>query len=306
MDKKPGIHNNLFKTYEALGLPLDDMDPDAGFTIHNIRAHHPELPFTSASYRPEYFSFLFVKNGRGRYTIDDLTFETEPGTIYFTNPGHVKSFHWREMEEVYLITFSEAYLKEHVQTDVFREFPFLLAEIVRPRVLPPAVFRVFEELYRQIDREYHSDSPYRHKIIASLFVVLLLKIKENFFRDYNPLQEGTRGSQIVKTFKKNLERHYRELLTGKTEKPYRVQDYAALQNLHPSYLNNVIKTKTGKPISTWITEKTMAEAKSLLQNSALTVKEIAYALGFSESTHFSNYFKKNAELSPADYRRRHL
>lgn len=303
MDKKPGIHNNLFKTYEALGLPLDDVDPDAGFTIHNIRAHHPDLPFTSTSYRPEYFSFLFVKNGRGRYTIDDLTFETEPGTIYFTNPGHVKSFHWREMEEVYLITFSEAYLKEHVQSDVFREFPFLLAEIVRPRVLPPVVFRVFEELYRQIDREYHSDSPYRHKIIAALFVVLLLKIKENFFQDYNPLHEGTRGSQIVKTFKKNLERHNRDLITGKTEKPYRVQDYASLQNLHPSYLNNVIKTKTGKPISTWITEKTMAEAKSLLQNSTLSIKEIAYSLGFSESTHFSNYFKKNAGQSPADYRR---
>jgi AraC family transcriptional activator of pobA len=56
---------------------------------------------------------------------------------------------------------------------------------------------------------------------------------------------------------------------------FRVQDYAAAQHLHPNYLTNVVKTKTGKPISAWIADKTIAEAKSLLQNSASSIKEIA-------------------------------
>jgi AraC family transcriptional activator of pobA len=42
----------------------------------------------------------------------------------------------------------------------------------------------------------------------------------------------------------------------------------------------------------------------MLQNSSAPIKEIAYLLGFAESTHFSNYFKKHTDLSPALFRKR--
>ena len=102
-----------------------------------------------------------------------------------------------------------------------------------------------------------------------------------------------------------LEKHYRDLSKGLVEKAYRVQDYADAQSLHPNYLNNVITAKTGKSVGTWIAEKTIAEAKSLLQNSSSSIKEISYLLGFSESTHFSNYFKKHTGISPVLYRNQH-
>ena len=121
---------------------------------------------------------------------------------------------------------------------------------------------------------------------------------------YNPIYEGNRGSQIVKTFRRDLESHFRDLLSGKAEKVFRAHDFAMLQSLHPSYLNNVIKTKTGKAMSVWIAEKTVTEAKGLLQDPAMSIKAIAFTLGFAESTHFSAYFKKHAELSPVEYRRR--
>ena len=297
------FYKNLYDTYSKLGLPVENIDPSTDFTINNLKELHPELPFKSHSYRPNYFSFLFVKDANGRYNTDDLSFTSEPGTIYFTNPGHQKSFEWFRIEEVYLITFTEQYLKENVHPDIFKEFPFLLAETVHPKVLQPEAFAEFEQLYLQIYKEYRQDSVYKKKIIANLFVVLLLKIKEYFWQDYNPIYEGNRSSQIVKSFKKALEAHYRDLVNGKTEKVFRAHDYAALQSLHPSYLNNVIKSKTGKSITTWISEKTIAEARSLLQQSSLSIKEIAYVLGFMESTHFSNYFKKHMDCSPADYRK---
>ncbi|MBS1659917.1 MAG: AraC family transcriptional regulator [Bacteroidetes bacterium] len=297
------FYRNLYDTYYKLGLSVEGIDPNAEFTINKLQDLHPELPFKSHPYRPNYFSFLFVKDANGRYTTDELEFETVPRTIYFTNPGHQKSFEWFRMEDVYLVTFTEQYLKENVHQDIFQEFPFLLAETVHPKVLEPETFAEFEQLYLQIYKEYHQHSSYKKKIIANLFVVLLLKIKEYFWQDYNPISEGNRSSQIVKSFKKDLEAHYRDLINGKVENVFRAHDYADLQSLHPSYLNNVIKSKTGKPVSAWISEKTIAEAKSLLQHSTSSIKEIAYLLGFGESTHFSNYFKKHTELSPADYRK---
>jgi AraC-like DNA-binding protein len=294
--------NRLKDQYEHFGIPVEIDDKDE-FTIHDLK--HIHGPFQSPVYRTNFFSFVFVKNAAGKYTTDDLVFTTEPGTIYFTNPGHYKSHEWHRIEEVWLVTMSESFLKENVHAAIFEEFPFLLAETVAPRVLKPEAFAEFEELYLLIHKAYSGASPYRNKIIGNLFVVLLLKIKEYFWEDYNPIYEGNRSSQIVKNFKRTLEKHYRDLGKGIAEKVFRIQDYAEEQHLHPNYLGNVIKSKTGKTVSTWITEKTIAEAKSLLQSSKNSIKEIAYQLGFTESTHFSNYFKKHTDLSPVQYRKQH-
>ncbi|HEY9048959.1 MAG TPA: helix-turn-helix domain-containing protein [Ohtaekwangia sp.] len=297
------IYENLYSTYKSLGLPVDTIDQSKDFTINNLADIHKKFPFKSSVYRPSYFSFVFVKDAHGKYSTDDLTFDTVPGTIYFTNPGHHKAFEWFDMRELYLVTLSESFLKENVHPEIFEEFPFLLAETVRPRTLAPEAFAEFENLYLQILKEYKATSPYKYRIIGNLFVVLLLKVKEYFWADYNPIYEGNRSSQIVKNFKENLEKHYRDLADNKVQVLYQVQDYARLQSLNPNYLSNVIKSKTGKSISSWIADKTIAEAKSLLKNSSVPIKQIAFQLGFSESNHFSNYFKKHTNLTPNEFRK---
>jgi AraC family transcriptional activator of pobA len=133
--------------------------------------------------------------------------------------------------------------------------------------------------------------------------VLLLKIKERFWDTYNPIEEGSRSSQIVKSFKKLLEKHYLELARGVLETPFHVQNYASVLNLHPNYLSQVIKSKTGKSVAAWISEKSVATAKALLKNTVLSTKEIAYRLGYSEATHFSRFFKKQTGVTPAAYRK---
>lgn len=45
-------------------------------------------------------------------------------------------------------------------------------------------------------------------------------------------------------------------------------------------------------------------AKSLLENTSLSAKEIAYRLGFSDEHYFSNFFKKRTGIRPAEYKKR--
>lgn len=303
MSRKEMIPDTLYDLYKSLGIPVDLLDPADEFTVHDVKDLLTELPITSPRFRPNYFNFLFVRSAYGRYTIDDMAFDFEPGTIYFTNPGCYRTFGWNSIEVAWLITFNESYLKEYVHPEIYKEFPFLLTETVRPLRLGVEEFPEFEQWCILLYKEQRSDSPYKKKIVGSLFVVLLLKIKARFWKDYNPIYEGNRGSQIVKTFKKELERHFRDLVGGKVERVFRAHDFAESQHLHPSYLNNVIKSKTGKSMSVWIAEKTIAEAKSLLQDVTIPIKEIAYRLGFAESTHFSAFFKKHTAVSPADYRK---
>lgn len=288
--------------YNALGMPIEQ---DASFTINDLLDIHNSLPYKSPVFRTNYYSFIFVKHGAGNYTTDEQTFEYGPRTIYFTNPGHLKAFEFYQLKEAYLITLSEAFLKENVHQDVFKEFPFLLAETVPPQSLPPKAFEAFERLYLQILEAYQGDSKYRYRIIGNLFVVLMLKIKETFWRNYSSLEEGDRSSQIVKKFKERLESHYKDLLEDKIDYQFQAQDYAKAQQLNPSYFSQVIKSKTGKTVSQWMFEKTISQANAYLVHSELSIKEIAYKLGFTETAHFSNFYKKHTQSTPSAFRKQH-
>ena len=303
MESKNPASKSLFDLYKMLNLRVDLIQTAEGFTIHNLKDIGFKLPYQSPSFRPDYFSFLFVKDGLGQYTIDENTFKVKPHSIYFTNPSNYRTFSWKTIEEIYLITFDETFLKKYVSKEIFEDFPFLLTETVQPKVASDEFYQSVEDLYLQIHHEYIGQSPLKYKMIGHLLAVVLYKIKEYFWQDYNPIYEGNRSSQIVKSFKQLLERHYRDLSSGKAESAFKIQDYADAQHLHPNYLSNVIKTKTGKPLATWIADKTISEAKSLLQNSSVSIKEITFKLGFSETAHFSNYFSKHADISPATYRR---
>lgn len=297
--------NSLFQLYQALNLSVELFDLAEGFTVFNLNEIGFELPYVSDSFRPNFFSFLFVKNGNGKYTIDEQTFEVEPHSIYFTNPSNYRTFSWNKIDDVLLITFDETFLKKYIGEEVYTDFPFLLTEIVRPKVVTDTFFREVEAVNSQILDEYRKNTIYKYRVIGHLLAVLLFKIKEHIWTDYNPIYEGNRSSQIIISFKRILERHYRDLSSGKIDVVFRVQDYATALNLHPNYLSSVIKSKTGKNITAWIAEKTLTEAKSLLQNDDIPIKEITYKLGFTETAHFSNFFKKYEGISPISYRKSH-
>lgn len=173
---------DLPELYETMGLPVEPLDASSGLTIHFLQETFTEFPFKSVPFRPNYFSFLFIREAFGKYTIDDQCFEVRPGTVYFTNPGNYRVFEWYSIDDTCLVTFNEAYLKENVHEDVYRDFSFLLTETVEPRVLSDEQFTVVRQLYQQIHNEYRGNSPYKNRIIGSLMVALLLKIKEFFFR----------------------------------------------------------------------------------------------------------------------------
>lgn len=294
------LYGTLSSFYQALGIPFTQ---EMEFTIHATEKLRRQYPGKSPLFRANYYTFMLIREGYGRYIIDSHTFDTKPHTIYFTNPGHVKGFEIIQPYHGHLITFSEKFLKQYIGDGVFDEFPFLLAETVPPHYLDAAPFATFAALCTQMTSEYQGESPYKYKILGGLTAVFLLKIKAMFWDDYDPQAEGSHASPIVTAFKKNLESHFRALAAGETDQILQVQDFAQMQNLHPNYFSTVIKSKTGKTVNTWISEKTIAEAQALLAQTSQPIKEIAYRLGFQEPTHFSRFFKKHTNLTPSAFRR---
>lgn len=71
-------------------------------------------------------------------------------------------------------------------------------------------------------------------------------------------------------------------------------------------LNNASKKHTGKTAQSIVHSFTISEAKRILIYEKISIKEVAYALGFRDSFYFSAFFKKHTEMSPKTYREKHM
>jgi AraC-like DNA-binding protein len=78
--------------------------------------------------------------------------------------------------------------------------------------------------------------------------------------------------------------------------------FASHLSVHVNHLNRALRETTGKTTSRIIAERVTQEARSLLLHTTWNVNEIAWTLGFEESAHFINFFRKNTSVSPGSFR----
>jgi AraC family transcriptional regulator, transcriptional activator of pobA len=79
-------------------------------------------------------------------------------------------------------------------------------------------------------------------------------------------------------------------------------DFANQLHVHVNHLNHSLKKSTQKTTTQIISDRILQESKILLRESTWNVSEIAWALGFSEVSHFNNFFKKHMQISPLKFR----
>jgi AraC family transcriptional regulator, transcriptional activator of pobA len=119
----------------------------------------------------------------------------------------------------------------------------------------------------------------------------------------NSLQKPRKASQRIATlFLELLERQFPINNSQPTLKLRTPSDFANQLNVHVNHLNRSLKETTQKTTTQIISERILQESKILLSHSNWTVSEIAFALKFTEVTHFNNFFKKHTQASPLKFR----
>ncbi len=124
---------------------------------------------------------------------------------------------------------------------------------------------------------------------------LILEFLYDFASAKKPVAEKpSRGEQLFVVFMKSIALHYAERLT--------VADYAAEACLTVRHFSTLIQQYSGQTPKQWIHTFTINQAKHLLMQPGMQVKEVADRLGFPEQFTFRKYFKTHTGLSPTDYR----
>ena len=84
---------------------------------------------------------------------------------------------------------------------------------------------------------------------------------------------------------------------------FTVRDLATEVHLSPSHLQRLFKHQTGVSIGGWLHEQRLQRAAHLLTNSYMSVKEIAYTLGYEHASSFVRAFGRRFAQAPAHYRK---
>jgi AraC family transcriptional activator of pobA len=104
------------------------------------------------------------------------------------------------------------------------------------------------------------------------------------------------------TRKEKLVFRFLEILDVHCTKEHTVKFYSDTLFISNGHLSKVVKQVTSKTIKELIKEAIILEAKILLQDENLTILQIIEELHFSNSSSFSNFFKKSTCMSPSEYR----
>lgn len=139
---------------------------------------------------------------------------------------------------------------------------------------------------------------YQHlklELIKSMGQTICYEILNMYFTNQplQPLQQGKKDV-VFQNFMLSLFRFYR--------KERDVSFYARMQHITPRYFSTIIKEKTGDSALQWIVRMVITEAKQLLEESDLSIKEIADQLNFPTQSFFGKYFKQYVGVSPKEYR----
>jgi len=176
-----------------------------------------------------------------------------------------------------------------------QQFPFLVNPlnsqiIVFDNATRARVRKVFEILNQILHVDQH---PTDTEIILAYLNSLLSELNCAYFKNKEPINIlNTNLSKFVE-FKLVVETHL-------TEQPS-INAIAEKLALTPNSLYRIVKEYSGTSPKDFLTTRLMIEAQRKLRYSNLSVKELAYELGFNDPDYFSRLFKKCTGKSVSEF-----
>lgn len=128
--------------------------------------------------------------------------------------------------------------------------------------------------------------------IAKHFTHEIKRSYESMLLTYQ--QQDTHHDELIIKIQEWLQVHYQESI--------QIDALADLFQISVRSLNRRFKAATRMTPLHYLQETRIDQAKQLLKQSNLAVAEIAFAVGYQDTSHFGSLFRKHTGITPMDYR----
>nr|WP_295929524.1 AraC family transcriptional regulator [uncultured Dyadobacter sp.] len=243
-----------------------------------------------------YHRIIFTQQAHGEIEIDGVAFPFTGDKLFLLSKGQLCRYTTSSAAQGYELSFGDCFW-ERTPGSASNCKAVLFNNTAENQCLPLTEVNGQELtfLFETLCNEFNT-SDYVNKLdaLAAYLKIIMIKIA-------NINAEAGAGFD---NYEKQVYRQFIELVSRKYQSVHEVSEYAAELNIPARRLTDICKRCGGKGAKEIINGQLIAEAKRSLQFSSQPVKEIAYLLHFSTPEQFSHFFKKNAAMSPQDYRTR--
>ena len=250
---------------------------------YDLTSHYMTKP-----HRIKFYNILYFTSGDDYHYVDFKKYQVKKGSLIFLNKDQIHSFSKTANYKGYIILFTDKFLSRNL-INIQKVFYNILS---KPYILDDC-FEEFETIFKQLINEYEdTNNLFKEKIFVSLFNYLILKSEKLLSNEINDNQ-NEKYLTIFEEFTNLLHENYRLSRN--------VNFYAEKLSISPKHLNTLCRKFLNLSTKNTIDNFVVLEAKrELISNSP--IKEIAYKLGFLETTNFVKYFKKQTNISPSKFK----
>lgn len=255
-----------------------------------------------------HFEIVFIKEGSGTHTINNISFQYRDKDIFILSPGDSHIFNINSNTKFYFIKFTESLFTRGIDIiNKKRWIEKIESVLLNPNLLPGDIKyeqkdkdKMFQLLDIIIEENYY-DKEYKDSIISDTVSIIISLISRNICKIYcekqiNNKKDKNRMNDIFSYIQENI--YINENL--------KIDNIANHLNLSKNYISIFFKKNYGESLQHYILKYRLIIAENRIRLSDYTISEIAYQLGFSDESHFNKAFKKKYNMNPGEYRKRNI
>ncbi len=280
-------------TQEARKFMTDYCDEDVVLLDNIHQAEH-----VRGTIRAEFFLLVLVEQGQSNIVINEEEVFLKNGDLLICTPGNfIKSgmvslnFHCR------IFISSPTYTHNILKDTRLNSLQYLITSPCISLRLTSREQNIIKDYYALISAYGgFTHEELRKQCVRKLMQAFSFAVA-TFLLERGHIQPATTHCAADSLFRSFL-RILHEHPSGRS-----VRYYAEKLSISPKYFNTICKQMTGKTASTLINEELVSQAKVLLGDPDLSIKQIAATLGFSNQSHFGTFMRRETGTSPQALRK---
>lgn len=286
MNKLPVLNINQFK------IEKGKEDLYASILSEHLVIHDAAI---NKPHKHDFYLIVLFTEGEGIHEIDFKTYPIKEGALFLIKPGQTHFWKFSEKVEGYIFFHSKSFYDFHFPNKRIMNYPFfhnyLNASVL---YLEKKSVVSYVQLFKNIITESTSEDLFVMQKI-SLLIDMLYIDTTRLLRELNDFKVESNKKRVshFNDLESLVDHHYLE--------QKRPKYYAEQLNVSTKHLNKIVNETIGISTSDLIQERIILEAKRLLVHGKYTSQEIAYELGFDDSSYFSRFFKKKCGVSPSEF-----
>lgn len=227
---------------------------------------------------------LLVRRGGGMALLEAGAVRMRAMSLVNVPAGDVHAFSWKPGTQGWVVTLPDELLRR-LLADAER------LPLARARVLPADT--ATSRTVQQLAAEFDGLGAARALVLRGLATALLGQVARAL-ASVESVAPHLAESNLLQRFEALVDAHFTERWT--------VARYARALAVTPTHLSRLARAATGQSALRLIDERLIREARRNLAFSTLSIKTIAYALGYADPAHFSRAFTRAVGRSPRAFR----